>query len=51
MKMILRLADDPYDEKYDSVTFNATLTVGQKCFSSTDAENFRKALYEELPRC
>ena len=43
------LADDPYDEEYDSVTFNATLTVGQKCFSSTDAERFRKALYEELP--
>ena len=43
------LADDPYDEKYDSVTLNATLTVGQKCFSSTDAESFRKALYEELP--
>lgn len=43
------LADDPYDEKYDSVTLNATLTVGQKCFSSTDAEGFREALYEELP--
>lgn len=43
------LADDPYSEKYDSVTLNATLTVGQKCFSSTDAESFRKALYEELP--
>lgn len=43
------IADDPYDEKYDSVTLNVTLTVGQKCFSSTDAESFRKALYEELP--
>ena len=31
------------------VTLNATLTVGQKCFSSTDAERFHEALYEELP--
>ena len=43
------LVDDPYDEKYDSVTLNATLTVGEKCFSSTDAESFREALYKELP--
>lgn len=43
------LADDPFDEKYDSVTLKATLTVGEKCFSSTDAESFREALYKELP--
>lgn len=31
------------------VTLNATLTVGQKCFSSTEAESFHEAIYEELP--
>ena len=46
---IPEIADDPYDDEYDSVTLDATLTVGQKCFSSKDAESFRKALYEELP--
>ena len=40
--------EDSYDI-YEPVTLNASLTVGQKCFSSTDAESFRMALYEELP--
>ena len=40
--------EDSYD-MYDPVTFNATLTVGQKSFSSTDVEGFLKALFDELP--
>ena len=40
--------EDSYD-MYEPVTLNATLTVGQKCFSSTDTESFLKALFEELP--
>lgn len=40
--------EDSYD-MYEPVTFNATLTVGQKSFSSTDVEGFLKAIFDELP--
>ena len=51
----LKMLSEKYPEKADyldlyyPVKLNATLTIGQKCFSSTDAESFREALYEELP--
>ena len=51
----LKLLSEKYPEIEDSydihepVTLNAILTVGQKCFSSTDPESFRMALYEKLP--